>query len=91
MKKKKETKFDLASSSLIRALNSTEKVFFTSLLNLIFRNTSENACLAIHFLTNQMQINFNSKNKTKFDLASSSLIRALREIIGSSRCRFSVP
>ena len=39
-------------------LNSTEKNFFTSLLNLIFRNNSENACLVTHFLTNQMQLTF---------------------------------
>ena len=56
-------------------LNSTEKVFFlprksffTSLLNLIFHNNSENACLVIHVLTNQMQIKLNSlkKNKIRF-------------------------
>ena len=39
------------------------KSYFTSLLNLIFRNNSENACLVIHFLTNQMQIKFNSIKK----------------------------
>ena len=53
-------------------------LFFTSLLNLIFRNNTENACLAIHFLTTQMQIKFNSKRKkSKFGLASSSLVRGL--------------
>ena len=31
-----------------------------------------------HFFTNQMQIQFNSKKKTNFDLASFSLIRAVK-------------
>ena len=41
------------------------KSFFTSLLNLIFRNNFERmpACLVIHFLTNQMQIKLNSMKK----------------------------
>ena len=42
----------------------------------MYRNNSGNACLVIHFLTNQMQINFNSKIMN-FDLASSSVIWAL--------------
>ena len=41
------------------------KSFFTSLLNLIFRNNSENACLVIHLLTNQMQIKLNSIKKNQ--------------------------
>ena len=45
--------------------------FFTSLLNLILRNHSENAWLVIRFFTNQMQTKFNSKNK-RIDWASSS-------------------
>ena len=45
-------------------LNSTyEVVFFIFLLNLIFRINSENACLVIHFFTNQMQIKFILKKK----------------------------
>ena len=47
-------------------------------MNLIFRYNSESACLVIHLLTNQMQIKVNSKKKSKFDLASFSLIRTLR-------------
>ena len=41
-------------------LNSAEKVFFYFFADLIFRDNSENTCLMIHFLTNQMQIKFNS-------------------------------
>ena len=70
-------------------LNSTEKVlFFASSLNLIFRNNSENACLVIHFLTNQMQIKFNSKKKIeirfgKFLVNSGSQLCKQRVILRS--------